>query len=33
MLVRGWKLPPDLLTACDVQTILDNSVWKLIPNA
>ena len=26
-------LPTDLLITCDVQTVLDNSVWKIIPNA
>ena len=31
---RGCKqLPPNLLTAFDVQTVLDNNVRKIIPNA
>ena len=31
---RGCKqLPPNLLTALDVQTVLDNNVRKIIPNA
>ena len=31
---RGCEqLPPDLLIASDVQTVLDNNVWKIIPNA
>ena len=25
------QLPNDLLITCDVQTVLDNSVWKIIP--
>ena len=27
------QLPPDLLIASDVQAVLDNIVWKIIPNA
>ena len=27
------QLPPDLLIASDVQTFLDDIVWKIIPNA
>ena len=27
------QLPPDLLITSDVQTVLDNVVWKIIPNA
>ena len=31
---RGRKqLPPNLLTAIDVQAVLDNNVWKNIPNS
>ena len=27
------QLPPNLLTAIDVQAVLNNNVWKIIPNA
>ena len=30
---RCEQLPPDLLITSDVQTVLDNFVWKIIPNA
>ena len=31
---RGCEqLPPDLLITSDVQTVLDNLVWNIIPHA